>query len=208
MSKEETALTYTPINAEQAVGDDDYLLQASKNVFAWEESDKEMAQGRTNFQIEKFIVHDNFTIPSAFKSAVINRRSVAENLLNGIQEAKRTAREFHFKWDGKDKTQPIWWKNRQGGEDLCWYDIDEFNFNRFMEGLDSGFKAQVTELEFFDKLIARLIELNGGHPPTKEEFDAEHDAGINNPESRHRDKILDQICDTHPGSPMCKVFDD
>ena len=42
----------------------------------------------------------------------------------------------------------------------------------------------------------------------KEEFDAEHDAGINNPESRHRDKILDQICDTHPGSPMCKVFDD
>ena len=45
MSKEEVALTYTPINAEQAVGDDDYLFQASKNVFAWEESDKEMAQG-------------------------------------------------------------------------------------------------------------------------------------------------------------------
>ena len=27
-------------------------------------------------------------------------------------------------------------------------------------------------------------------------------------ESRHRDKVLDQICDTHPSAPMCKVFDD
>ena len=43
---------------------------------------------------------------------------------------------------------------------------------------------------------------------SKEEFDAEHDAAINDPESRHRDKLLDKICDTHPGSPMCKVFDD
>ena len=42
----------------------------------------------------------------------------------------------------------------------------------------------------------------------KDEFDAEHDAAINDPESRHRDKLLDKICDTHPGSPMCKVFDD
>ena len=43
---------------------------------------------------------------------------------------------------------------------------------------------------------------------SKDEFDAEHDAAINNPEGRHRDKLLDKICDTHPGSPMCKVFDD
>ena len=55
MSKENTALTYTPINAQDAVLNDEFLKQASDNVFAWEESDKEMAQGRTNFQIEKFI---------------------------------------------------------------------------------------------------------------------------------------------------------
>ena len=47
---------------------------------------------------------------------------------------------------------------------------------------------------------------NETHAP--EEFDPEHDAGINNPESRHRDKLLDELCDTHPGSPMCKVFDE
>ena len=49
------ALTYKPIEAQQAVQDDDYLRIASDNVFRWEQSDKEMAQGRTNFQIEKFI---------------------------------------------------------------------------------------------------------------------------------------------------------
>jgi len=26
--------------------------------------------------------------------------------------------------------------------------------------------------------------------------------------SRHRDKVLDDYCDTHPGTPECKVFDD
>ena len=26
--------------------------------------------------------------------------------------------------------------------------------------------------------------------------------------ARHRDKILEQICDTHPSAPMCKVYDD
>ena len=55
MSKEETALIYTHINAQEAVTNDTYLRQASDNVFAWEESDKEMSQGRTNFQIEKYL---------------------------------------------------------------------------------------------------------------------------------------------------------
>ena len=26
-------------------------------------------------------------------------------------------------------------------------------------------------------------------------------------EARHRDKLLDDYCDTHPGSVECKVFD-
>lgn len=25
---------------------------------------------------------------------------------------------------------------------------------------------------------------------------------------RHRDKVLDEFCDTHPSAPQCKVFDD
>ena len=151
----------------------DFMLKVLTEANRWQESETELAQGRSNFQIEKFIVHDNFTIPSAFKAAIINRKSVAEGLLSRVIEAKQAAREFHYKWDGKDKTQPIWWKNREGGESLCWYDIDEFHFHRMLEGLNSGFKASVEELEFFDKVISRLVELNGGKLITKDQYDAD-----------------------------------
>jgi hypothetical protein len=148
----------------------EFMFKVLNEANRWADSETELAQGRSDFQIEKFIIHDNFTIPSAFKAALINRRSVAEGLLQQIIEAKRAAREFHYKWDGKDKTQPIWWKNRQGGEELTWYDIDEFHFHRMLDGLNRGFKASVEELECFDKLISRLIELNGGQLVSREQY--------------------------------------
>ena len=158
--------------AEDVLNDSNaFMLKVYNECMKWEQSEVELAQGRSNFQIEKFIIHDNFTVPSAFKGAIINRKSVAENLLLGIQEAKKAAREFHYKWDGKDKTQPIWWKTPRGGEELCWYDLDEFNFHRLINGLNQGFQSAVDELEFFDKLIERLIEMNGGELVTKEQFD-------------------------------------
>jgi hypothetical protein len=156
----------------QEVLDDsnEFMFKVLNEANRWTDSEVELAQGRSDFQIEKFIIHDNFTIPSAFKAAIINRRSVAEGLLQQIIEAKRAAREFHFKWDGKDKTQPIWWKNRQGGEELSWYDIDEFHFHRMLEGLNRGFKAAVEELECFDKLINRLVELNDNKLISRDQY--------------------------------------
>lgn len=148
----------------------EFMFKVLNEANRWADSETELAQGRSDFQIEKFIIHDNFTIPSAFKAALINRRSVAEGLLQQIIEAKRAAREFHYKWEGKDKTQPIWWKNRQGGEELTWYDIDEFHFHRMLDGLNRGFKASVEELECFDKLISRLVELNGGKLISREQY--------------------------------------
>ena len=148
----------------------EFMFKVLQEANRWTDSETELAQGRSDFQIEKFIIHDNFTIPSAFKSALINRKSVAEGLLQQIIDAKKATREFHYKWDGKDKTQPIWWKTHQGGEELCWYDIDEFHFNRMLEGLNRGFKACVEELECFDKLINRLIELNGDKLISREQY--------------------------------------
>jgi hypothetical protein len=148
----------------------DFMFKVLNEANRWAESEVELAQGRSDFQIEKFIIHDNFTIPSSFKAAIINRRSVAEGLLGQIIDAKRAAREFHYKWDGKDKTEPIWWKTRDGGEELCWYDIDEFHFHRMLENLNRGFKASVEELECFDKLITRLVELNGNQLVSRDQY--------------------------------------
>jgi hypothetical protein len=174
----------------------EFMLRVYNECTKWEESEKELAQTRSNFQIEKFIIHDNFTIPSAFKAALINRRSVAENLLQGIQDAKRAAREFHYKWDGKDKSEPIWWENGRGGKELCWYDIDEFHFHRLIQGLNNGFQAAVDELEFFDKMIERLVELNGGKLISREQFDADQPAYW---ERRLANQALDDLLQAKTG---------
>jgi hypothetical protein len=174
----------------------EFMLRVYNECTKWEESEKELAQTRSNFQIEKFIIHDNFTIPSAFKAALINRRSVAENLLQGIQDAKRAAREFHYKWGGKDKSEPIWWENGRGGKELCWYDIDEFHFHRLIQGLNNGFQAAVDELEFFDKMIERLVELNGGKLISREQFDADQPAYW---ERRLANQALDDLLQAKTG---------
>ena len=174
----------------------EFMFKVLQEATRWEDSETELAQGRSDFQIEKFIIHDNFTIPSAFKAALINRKSVAEGLLGQVIDAKRSAREFHYKWEGKDKSQPIWWKNREGGESLCWYDIDEFHFQRMLQNLNRGFKAAVEELECFDKLINRLIELNGGKNITREQYNADQP---NYWERRLSNQSLDDLLSARTG---------
>ena len=182
----------------QEVLDDanEFIFKVLNEVNRWAESEKELSQNRSNFQIEKFIVHDNFTIPSAFKSAIINRKSVAENLLQQVIEAKKAAREFHYKWNGKDKTQPIWWKTREGGEELCWYDIDEFNFHLLLNSLSFTFKASTDELQFFDTLINRLVELNNGKLIDKNQYDEDQP---NYWERRLANQSLDDILQAKTG---------
>ena len=54
------------------------------------------------------------------------------------------------------------------------------------------------------------------HDPNDKYAEYEVDFHANEPvdendeqqKARHRDKVLDKICDTHPSAPMCKVYDD
>ena len=34
------------------------------------------------------------------------------------------------------------------------------------------------------------------------------DGKVNDWHERHKDRLLDDYCDNHPGSPECKVFDE
>ena len=76
-NNETSMLPYDPINAEQAVTDEDYLQIASENVFRWEQSDREMAQGRTNFQLEKFIGLNTHNLSVTFEHILKERRIMA-----------------------------------------------------------------------------------------------------------------------------------
>lgn len=173
MSEESTALTYTPITAQDAVFNDDFLKQASDNVFAWEESDKEMAQGRTNFQIEKFIGLNTHNISVSFEHILKERRIMAAGYMGKLIEMKERVREFEYKWKNvEDKSEPIMWETGGpgGGKKLCWYDLEELELTHYLKGSELEIRDRLHQLQHLDKMLDKLVEQNGGTPPTREQF--------------------------------------
>ena len=179
MSKEEsTALTYTPINAQEAVFNDEFLKQASDNVFAWEESDKEMAQGRTNFQIEKFIGLNTHNLSVSFEHILKERRIMAAGYMGKLIEMKERVREFEYKWKNvEDKSEPIRWETSGpgGGKKLCWYDLEELEMTHYLKSSELEIRDRLHQLQHLDQMLDKLVEQNGGTPPTREQFLAENE---------------------------------
>ena len=168
-----SALTYTPVNAEQAVNDDDYLRKAFENVLKWEESDKELAQGRTNFQLEKFTLLETHTIPAAFESTLKARRQMAEGYMYKLVEMKEKVREFEYKWKDKDRSQPIHWEQAGpggGGKKLCWFDLDELQLTHYLKSAELEIRDRLHQMEHLDKILEKLVEQNGGQPVTRQQF--------------------------------------
>lgn len=178
MSEQSTALTYTPITAQDAVFNDEFLKQASDNVFAWEESDKEMAQGRTNFQIEKFIGLNTHNLSVSFEHILKERRIMAAGYMGKLIDMKERVREFEYKWKNvEDKSEPIMWETGGpgGGKKLCWYDLEELEMTHYLKGSELEIRDRLHQLQHLDRMLDKLVEQNGGTPPTREQFLAENE---------------------------------
>ena len=172
MKKKMEISNLTSHTGDKIVHDEKVLSQVFDEIFRWEEADKEHAQGRSNFQIEKFIALDNFTIPSAFNAMLKNRRIMAEGLFSKITEMKEHQREFDYKWNKKNKEEPVQWPTKDGGTKLCWYDLDYLNLQNFLKSSELEIRDRVQQIATFDKILDRLVEQNGG-PITREQFESE-----------------------------------
>jgi glycosyltransferase involved in cell wall biosynthesis len=196
-----STLAYTPINAEQAVNDNDYLLKAYENVLLWEESDKELAQGRTNFQIEKFILLEQHTIPAAFENILKTRRQMAEGYMFKLIEMKQKVREFQWKWGNvEDKTKPLLWNNgadtKEYGGRLCYYDLEELSMTHYLKSSELEIRDRLYQLEHLDKILEKLVEMNGGKPVTRQQY-LEGDALYW--ERRFADQAMDEMLSQQTG---------
>jgi len=199
MTNENTALSYTPVTSEQAVMDDEYLQQAFANVLRWEDSDKELAQGRTNFQLEKFALLETHTLPVAFENTLKSRRQMAEGYMYKLIEMKRKVREFEFKWAGKDRSQPIMWETGGPGggtNELCWFDLDELSLTHYLKSSELEIRDRLHQMEHLDKILEKLMEQNGGKPVTREQF---LDADGEYWERRFADQAMDEMISAQTG---------
>lgn len=171
-SNESLALTYNPISAEQAVTDDKYLQQAFQNVLLWENSDREMAQGRTNFQLEKFIGLNTHNISVSFEHILKERRGMATGYMYKLIEMKEKVREFEYKWKDKSKEEPIMWQagGPGGNKKLCWNDLDELELTHYLKSSELEIRDRLHQMQHLDKMLDKLIEQNGGKVPNREQF--------------------------------------
>jgi glycosyltransferase involved in cell wall biosynthesis len=199
MTTENTALTYQPVSAEQAVMDDDYLRKAFDNVLKWEESDKELAQGRTNFQLEKFALLETHTLPVAFENTLKARRQMAEGYMYKLIEMKEKVREFEYKWKDQDRSQPIFWEESGpggGSKKLCWFDLDELALTHYLKSCELEIRDRLHQMEHLDKILDKLMEQNGGKPVTRQQF-LEGDALYW--ERRFADQAMDEMVASQTG---------
>ena len=189
---------YEPINSDQAVFDDDYLHKAFDNVLRLEESDKELAQGRTNFQLEKFALLETHTLPVAFENTLKSRRQMAEGYMYKLIEMKEKVREFEYKWKDRDRTQPLLWDRGgpESGQKLCWFDLDELSLTHYLKSCELEIRDRLHQMEHLDKILEKLVEQNGGKVVTREQF---LDSDGEYWERRFADQAMDEMIAAQTG---------
>ena len=189
---------YEPINSDQAVFDDKYLHKAFENVLRWEESDKELAQGRTNFQLEKFALLETHTLPVAFENTLKSRRQMAEGYMYKLIEMKEKVREFEYKWKDRDRTQPLLWDRGgpESGQKLCWFDLDELSLTHYLKSCELEIRDRLHQMEHLDKILEKLVEQNGGKVVTREQF---LDSDGEYWERRFADQAMDEMIAAQTG---------
>ena len=193
-------------SVEEAVGDksSEYLNKAFENVYKYHEIDKELAQGRTNFQLEKFALLETYTLESAYENVLKSRRQMAEGLMTKLLEMQEKVREFEYKWkEVADRSKPIKWEfstpGMGGGTKLCWFDLDQMQLEHYLRSSELEVRDRLYQMEHLDKMLEELTERNGGKPVSREQF-------LANEENYWKARFSEQILDEMLGSQLgCSI---
>ena len=137
-----------------------------------------MAQGRTNFQLEKFIGLNTHNLSVTFEHILKERRIMASGYMGKLIEMKERVREFDWKWGNhQDKTQPLIYDvgTESGKKVLCWYDLEELNLTHYLRSSELEIRDRLHQMEHMDKMMDKLVEQNDGVAPTREQFLVENE---------------------------------
>lgn len=140
---------------------------------AWLPRYQELAQGRSNFQIEKMVATEHATPAASYQHTLYQLRVLHQSLINDFVHGIEKTREFEYKWNGKSHEEPQWWHLERGGKKLCWYDTDKLTVDHEMEELKMSVKDKLLQLETFTKVLRSMEEKHGGRFTAKDLNDEE-----------------------------------
>lgn len=176
-------------------GTDHTLDGIINDLNKWNPKYNEFAQGRTNFQIEKFIALEDGTLTHSYVNTLYQTRVMRGELLREVKRGIETVRNFEYRWDKNDPSLPIVLKDDHGNERLIWYDLEKLEHDHNIAELKMSIKDKVQQLETFDAILAKLEEMNG-KPFTKKQYDEEAPLYW---EKRFERQVIDDIISTTTG---------
>ena len=62
---------------------------------------------------------------------------------------KEKVREFNYKWQDKDKSEPLMWESGGpgGGKKLCWHDMDELQLTHYLRDSEMEIRDRLHQME-------------------------------------------------------------
>ncbi|HWB33950.1 MAG TPA: hypothetical protein VG753_01345 [Candidatus Paceibacterota bacterium] len=151
-----------PLALSEDLGKKDTLNTILDNYKKWLPRYQELAQGRSNFQIEKIIATEHATPAASYQHTLFQLRVLHQALMQDIVTGIERTREIEYKWQGKPHSEPVWWDNERGGKKLCWYDTDHLQYEHEMEELKMSVKDKLLQMETFTKVLSAMEAAHGG----------------------------------------------
>lgn len=142
----------------------------------WQDRYEEFSQGRTNFQIEKFIALEDGTPAHNYVNTLYQTRVMRGEFMREVKRGIELERNFAYKWNdhlnkyGQDV--PLASKDENGNEKFIWYDLEKIDHDHTIIELKMSMKDKLQQLETFNAILAKMEENNGG-PFTKEQYENE-----------------------------------
>lgn len=159
---------------------DDNQKHSMETVFAdylkWQSRYEEFSQGRTNFQIEKFIALEDGTPTHNYVNTLYQTRVMRGEFMREVKRGIEMERNFAYRWTehlnkfGEDV--PLSIKDENGNDKFIWYDLEKIEHDHTLTELKMSMKDKLQQLETFNAILAKMEENNGGMF-TKEQYDQE-----------------------------------